>query len=68
MKPENLKDLKKNYLKKIRLIKKYNEAYYNQSNPIVDDAIYDKLKKDIIEIEKIFFKNPQGISFKCYWF
>ncbi len=52
MKPENLKDLKKNYLKKIRLINKYNEAYYNQSNPIVDDAIYDKLKKDIIEIEK----------------
>ena len=52
MKPENRKDSKKNYLSKIKLIKKYNKAYYNQSNPIVDDATYDKLKKDIIELEK----------------
>ncbi len=52
MKSENHKDLKKRYLKKIKLIKKYNEAYYNQSKPIVDDAIYDDLKKNIIEIEK----------------
>ncbi len=60
MKSENRKDLKKNYLSKIKLIKKYNEAYYNQSNPIVDDAIYDNLKKDIIELEKRHsFKNDK---------
>ena len=52
MKSRNLKDLKKKYLKKIKLIKKYNEAYYDLSKPIVDDATYDNIKKEIKEIEE----------------
>ena len=35
MKSDNLK-IKKNYLKKIKKFQKYNEAYYNKSDPIVE--------------------------------
>ena len=59
MKSRNLKDLKKKYLKKIKLIKKYNEAYYDLSKPIVDDATYDNIKKEIKEIEE---KYPTEIN------
>ena len=52
MKSKNPKDLKKIYLKKIKLIKKYDEAYYDFSKPIVDDATYDNIKKEIKEIEE----------------
>ena len=59
MKSKNPKDLKKKYLKKIKLIKKYNEAYYDLSKPIVDDATYDNIKKEIKEIEE---KYPTEIN------
>ena len=59
MKSRNLKDLKKKYLKKIKLIKKYNEAYYDLSKPIVDDATYDNIKKEIKEIDE---KYPTEIN------
>ncbi len=59
MKSRNLKDLKKKYLKKVKLIKKYNEAYYDLSKPIVDDATYDNIKKEIKEIEE---KYPTEIN------
>ncbi len=59
MKSRNLKDLKKKYQKKIKLIKKYNEAYYDLSKPIVDDATYDNIKKEIKEIEE---KYPTEIN------
>ncbi len=45
-------DIVKNYQKKIKLIKKYNKLYYNNDAPKVSDAEYDKLKKEIIEIEE----------------
>ena len=60
MKSRNPKDLRKKYLEKIKLIKKYNEAYYNLSKPIVDDATYDNIKKEINEIEK---KYPTEIHY-----
>jgi len=43
---------KKNYLKKIKLIKKYNKYYYDKNNPSVSDEDYDQLKREIIDIEK----------------
>ncbi len=52
MMSKNQKNLKKKYLDNIKLIKKYNEAYYIHSKPIVDDATYDNIKKEIDEIEK----------------
>ena len=45
MKKDDNKLIKKDYLNKIKLIKKYNEAYYKDSNPIIDDSKYDDIKK-----------------------
>ncbi len=47
----NQKELINKYKKKIKLIKKYNKHYYENDNPIVTDANFDKLKKEIIELE-----------------
>ena len=51
IKKNNLK-IKENYLKKIQIYKKYNEAYFNKSNPVVDDNVYDNLKNEILVLEK----------------
>ena len=40
------------YLKKIKLFQKYNKHYYNLSEPIVKDYEFDKLKLEIINLEK----------------
>ena len=40
-----------NYSNKIKLFKKLNKFYYEKSQPMVDDRQYDKLKKDILELE-----------------
>ncbi len=42
----------KNYKKKIDLLKKYNKNYYNLNKALIDDAIYDLLKKEILDLEK----------------
>ena len=47
----NKESIKKNYLKKIELVQKYNKYYYDKDKPIVTDQIFDLLKKDIIDIE-----------------
>ena len=44
--------IKKNYLNKIKLIKKYNKYYYDKNNPAISDEEYDKLKREVIDIEK----------------
>ena len=48
----NKKKILIKYKKKINLIKEYNEFYYENSNPKVDDKEYDKLKKEILILEK----------------
>ena len=48
----NISSIKKDYLKKIKLINKYNKFYYDKSNPSVSDQEYDQLRKDIIKIEE----------------
>ena len=60
----NEKLLKKEYLKKISRLKKFNLAYYDKSAPIVADSEYDKLKKDIINFERKydFLKSPNSPS------
>ncbi len=44
--------VKKEYLKKIKLIQRYNKVYYDENNSEISDADYDQLKKEIIEFEK----------------
>jgi len=42
---------KKDYKKKIKLLKKYNKYYFDKSKPLVSDNVYDKLKFEILSIE-----------------
>jgi len=48
----NKKVIEKDYNKKIKLINKLNQFYYNKSKPIVQDFEYDELKKEIFSLEK----------------
>ena len=48
----NKKEIIKNYQKKIKLIINYNKNYYNKNNPLVSDQEYDKLKNEILLLEK----------------
>ena len=48
----NEKILKKEYSKKISDLQKHNQAYYDKSDPLITDAEYDNLKKEIIYLEK----------------
>jgi len=44
-------NIKIKYLKKIKLIKKYNKYYYDKNDSIISDQEFDLLKKEIIEFE-----------------
>ena len=56
----NDKEINKNYLKKIKLIKKYNELYYNKNSSIISDYEFDILKKEVLELEnKYSFKKQK---------
>jgi len=39
------KDVEIEYLKKIKIIQKYNKHYYDKDKPIVSDQEFDLLKK-----------------------
>ena len=43
--------IKKKYLKKIKLIKKYNQLYYDKNKSDISDSEFDKIKKEIIDLE-----------------
>ena len=60
----NDKEINKNYLKKIKLIKKYNELYYNKNSSTISDYEFDILKKEVLELEKkySFLKNKSSPS------
>ena len=40
------------YLEKIKLFQRYNKHYYDLNKPLVDDSEFDKLKLEIISLEK----------------
>ena len=46
------KDIEKKYLKLLKEIQRYNEFYYDKNSPIVSDQEYDKIKEEILKIEK----------------
>jgi len=50
--PKKEDNITKNYLKRIKLIQKYNKFYYDRDSPSVSDQQYDDLKKEIIKLEK----------------
>ncbi len=58
--------VEKKYLKKIKLIEKYNKFYFDNNKPLVTDQEYDQLKIDILKLEKDFpnLKNENSPSLK----
>ena len=50
MKKKN--DIIKYYLKKKKLLNKHNKLYYDKDSPVVNDELYDDLKKEVAELEK----------------
>ena len=47
----NDKEIYKEYLKKIKLIKKYNQLYYNKNQSKISDSQFDILKKEVLDLE-----------------
>jgi len=45
-------EIKKKYLKKIKLIQKYNKFYYDKNKSIITDHEFDILKLEILKLEK----------------
>ena len=62
-KKDNLK-VRQDYLQKIKLLNKYNKYYYSESKPLVDDVTYDKIKHEVLNLEKkySFLKSNQSPS------
>jgi len=60
----NKKKIENQYKKKIKLIKIYNEYYYDKSQPKVTDKEYDELKREILSLESDynFLKLKDSIS------
>ncbi len=46
------KKIETQYQKKLKLLLKYNEYYFDKSAPIVEDSKYDQLKKEILNLEQ----------------
>ncbi len=51
------------YKKKISILEKHNKLYFNDDNPEITDSKYDKLKKEIYDLQKKF-KFLNKLSFK----
>ena len=51
----------KQYKEKIRDLIKHNELYFNDDNPKISDSEYDKLKTEILILEKKY-SLQQGVS------
>ena len=45
-------EIEAKYLKKIKFLQKNNRYYYENSNPKISDQEYDKLKREILSLEK----------------
>ena len=64
------KNIKQDYQKKIDELKKHNKFYYENSSPVISDKEYDKLKKQILDLEKEYaylksnFSPSKNVGFK----
>ena len=60
------KEIEKVYIEKINQLKRYDEAYFKHDNPIISDADYDNIKKQILNLEKKYkyLKNENSPSKK----
>ena len=60
----NKEKIKNNYYLKIKEFNKHNKLYYDKSTPIISDGEFDKLKDEILDLEKKypFLNNPKSPS------
>ena len=60
----NKAQIKNQYFKKLKKIKKFDELYYLKSKPEISDSEYDQLKKDLLQLEDKydFLKSDKAIS------
>jgi len=58
------KDIIKDYQKKIQLINKHNKHYHQKDKPIISDAEFDGLKKELLSLEQNnnFLKKFKSVS------
>ena len=62
--------IKKNYLKKIKKFKDHNRNYYDKNKPLISDTEFDKLKIEILNLEKKykflknFYSPSKSVGFK----
>ena len=45
-------EIKKYYKKKINELKNHNKLYFEKSSPKISDSQYDKIKREILDLEK----------------
>ena len=57
-------EIKRKYLKRIKLIQKYNQFYYDKNKSIITDNEFDSLKIEVLELEKKYnyLKNKNSPS------
>ena len=60
----NKKEIVKEYLEKLKLLKDYNKFYYDKSKPKISDKKYDQLKSNILlmETKHVFLKSKDSPS------
>tara|TARA_B100000886_G_scaffold237520_1_gene166376 strand:+ start:1253 stop:3271 length:2019 start_codon:yes stop_codon:yes gene_type:complete len=46
------KDIIKKYNQKIKILRKHNKLYFSDDDPQISDSEYDKIKKEIFDLEK----------------
>ena len=51
---ENVKEIKKKYLKLKKEINIHNNLYYDKNNPKISDSEYDQLWKELKNLEETF--------------
>ena len=58
------KEIESIYKKKLKKFHEHNKSYYEKNNPIITDADFDHLKKEILELENkyVFLKSTASPS------
>ena len=51
---DDKKKIIKDFELKVKNLKKHNHRYYNLDKPLITDGEYDKLKQDLLELQKNF--------------